>query len=177
MVRFSYPVGNQQRKAVPHPIFFVTIQELHKAAESGTHERRIVALTNSCAEFDHTDETRHNVELQNNAALVLSKMLNVSDDEDEIRMVCAALEMVFRAQSTYVHVAFDKCASVMMPNLLNIMERAESGNMKHAGKLMNTLILCPYEKFFSHCELFLCMIFRRYHHQRQQDAPLHFPGT
>jgi len=108
------------------------IEELSRASESGGYEKRIVAITNACAEFDHADEIRHNSELQHGAANVLSKILSATEDEDEIRMVCAAIEMVFRAQMTYVHVAFDKCGSVMMPNLLRILERAENGKMKHA---------------------------------------------
>lgn len=107
--------------------------DLNRASETGAHEKRIVAITNACAEFDHADDTKHNVELQNGAANVLTKILSTTENEDEIRMVCAATEMVFRAQMTYVHVAFEKCGSVMIPNLLRIMERAESGHMKHAG--------------------------------------------
>jgi hypothetical protein len=106
--------------------------ELHKASESSGIERRIIAITNACAEFDHGDDMKHNVELQNGAANVLAKVLSMTDDDDEIRMICAAIEMVFRAQTTYVHVAFDKCGSVMVPILLRLLERAENGNMKHA---------------------------------------------
>ncbi len=75
---------------------------------------------------------------------MLSKILSATDDEDEIRMVCAAIEMVFRAQMTYVHVAFDKCGSVMMPNLLRIMERAENGKIKHAGKFVERATKFPF---------------------------------
>lgn len=107
------------------------IEELSRAVDIGGHEKRIAAITNACAEFDHADEIRHNAELQHGAATILSKILSSTDDDDEIRMVCAAIEMVFRAQMTYVHVAFDKCGTVMMPNLLRTMERAENGKMKH----------------------------------------------
>lgn len=108
------------------------LSELHRASEQYGHERRIIAITNACAQFDHGDDLKHNVELQNGAANVLSKVLSMTDDDDEIRMICAAIEMVFRAQTTYVHVAFDKCGSVMVPILLRLLERAENGNMKHA---------------------------------------------
>eukprot|EP00934_Nitzschia_sp_Nitz4_P001790 Nitzschia sp. Nitz4//scaffold129_size63868//41950//45266//NITZ4_006201-RA/size63868-augustus-gene-0.53-mRNA-1//1//CDS//3329534911//1790//frame0 len=108
------------------------IEELHRSVESGVKERRAISITNTCADFDHMDDKRHNVELQKGAATVLSKMLSSSQDEDEMRMVCAALEMVFRAQPSYVHVAFDKCGSVMMPHLLRLLERAENGDMKQA---------------------------------------------
>ena len=82
-------------------------KELYIAVESGTPERKIAAITNACAEFDHGDEIRHNVELQHGAAHALAKILSLTDDEDESRMVCAAIEMVFRAHSSYVHVAYD----------------------------------------------------------------------
>jgi len=107
-------------------------KELHKASESFNLERRIVAITNACAEFDHDDDLKHNTELQNGAAQVLAKSLSTTDDDDEIRMVCAAIEMVFRAQGPYVHVAFDKCGTTMVPILLRLLERAENGSMKHA---------------------------------------------
>lgn len=118
------------------------IEDLNRASETGTYEKRIAAITNACAEFDHADDIKHNVELQNGAANVLTKILSITEDEDEIRMVCAATEMVFRAQTTYVHVAFDKCGSVMIPNLLRIMERAENGHMKHAGKCILKSHVC-----------------------------------
>ena len=113
--------------------------ELSRAAELGGHEKRIAAITNACAEFDHSDEIRHNAELQHGAAMILSKILSSTDDDDEIRMVCAAIEMVFRAQMTYVHVAFDKCGNVLMPNLLRTMERAENGKMKHGGECLTVI--------------------------------------
>ena len=62
----------------------------------------------------------------------MAKVLTMTDDDDEIRMICAAIEMVFRAQTAYVHVAFDECGSIMVPILLRLLERAENGNMKHA---------------------------------------------
>jgi hypothetical protein len=102
---------------------------LHRATG---HEGRIVAITNACAEFDHGDDLKHNVELQSGAANVLAKVLSMTDDDDEIRMICAAIEMVFRAQTKYVHVAFDKVGSTMVPLMLRVLDRCESGNMKHA---------------------------------------------
>jgi hypothetical protein len=49
-------------------------------------DKRIIALTNACAEFDHLDDSRHNMELQQGAAVVLCKVLalilNSTDSED-----------------------------------------------------------------------------------------------
>jgi len=105
------------------------IEELSRATG---HDKRIAAITNACAEFDHKDENKHNSELQHGAATILAKTLSMTDDDDEIRMICAAIEMVFRGSPKYVHVAFDKVGSVMIPLLLRLLERCEGGNMKHA---------------------------------------------
>lgn len=105
------------------------LAELNKASGS---ERRIAAITNACAEFDHMDEPKHNAELHYGAPSILSKILSMTDDDDEIRMICAAIEMVFRGSTKYVHVAFDKVGPTMIPLLLRLLDRCESGNMKHA---------------------------------------------
>jgi hypothetical protein len=103
--------------------------ELNRAAGS---DRRIAAITNACAEFDHVDESQHNAELHYGAASILAKTLSMTDDDDEIRMICAAIEMVFRGSAKYVYIAFDKVGASMIPLLLRLLERCESGNMRHA---------------------------------------------
>jgi hypothetical protein len=121
------------------------IDDLKKAADTSCpQERRIIAITNACAEFDHPEEARHNVELQEGAASALCKVLaavpppkttssKVSDSsDDEIRMIASALEMVFRGHAYYVHAAFGKCGNQMLPLLLQLLEQAENGNLKHA---------------------------------------------
>ncbi|KAG7373541.1 hypothetical protein IV203_034265 [Nitzschia inconspicua] len=121
------------------------IDELKRAADSSCpQEKRIVAITNACAEFDHLDEARHNVELHLGAAAALRKVLaalpppkgngtviNDSTRDDEIRMIAAALEMVFRGHSSFVQAAFDNCGNQLLPLLLQLLERAENG-MRHA---------------------------------------------
>ena len=103
--------------------------ELNKAIG---HERRIAAITNACAEFDHWDEAKHNAELQYGSANALSLLLSMSDDDDEIRMICAALEMVFRASGDVVKTSFQEVGAAIVPMLLRLLERCESGSMKHA---------------------------------------------
>jgi hypothetical protein len=120
--------------------------DLKIAAETSCpQERRIIAITNACAEFDHPDKARHNVELQEGAANALCKVLaavpppktttsKVGDaSDDKIRMIASALEMVFRGHSSYVHAAFDKCGNQMLPLLLRLLEQAKNGNLKHAN--------------------------------------------
>ena len=50
-------------------------------------DKRVIALTNACAEFDHLDDSRHNMELQQGAAAalcrVLAIVLNTADDLEE----------------------------------------------------------------------------------------------
>jgi hypothetical protein len=129
--------------------------DLKKAADpSCPQDRRIVAITNACAEFDHVDEAKHNVELQQGAATALCKVLaavpphrnldgsskggDVSstisggDVDDEVRMIAAAMEMIFRGQPSYIQEAVDKCSLQLLPLLLTYLERAETGTMKHA---------------------------------------------
>jgi len=213
------------------------IEELKKSAESSyPADKRIIALTNACAEFDHLDDSRHNLELQNGAALVLCKVLavilndadtnhqdggydydidrdydydqksvgsdqnnnnynggkgnkesqeskniqeddakheedhsvksstrtnaitNASEDnnhddynDDALRMIATALEMVFRGQATFVHSAYDKCGGTtqyeeamvgptpmgLLPLLLRLLDRAEGLHQGHRMKKHN----------------------------------------
>mmetsp|Transcript_5409 Transcript_5409/g.13592 ORF Transcript_5409/g.13592 Transcript_5409/m.13592 type:complete len:1089 (+) Transcript_5409:135-3401(+) len=163
------------------------IEELKKSIDmSYSADKQVIALTNACAEFDHLDDSRHNMELQQGAAEILCKILaiilnnaevevygssgvanngvkhgiifkgagtkdttatpNVAMSEeneindDALRMVATALEMVFRGQSVYVHSAYVKCGSNadhedavsgysptggLLPLLLRLLNRAE----------------------------------------------------
>ncbi|KAL3907510.1 MAG: hypothetical protein SGARI_003505, partial [Bacillariaceae sp.] len=110
--------------------------------------------------FDHLDESKHNVELQQGAATALTKVLaavppprntnidgsgkgsvvddtstlsSTTDFDDEVRMIAAALEMIFRGSASYIQQAFVRCEAQLLPLLLRILERAEiTGHMKHA---------------------------------------------
>lgn len=113
------------------------LAELHRASESNSHERRLAAITSACADFDHADTPRHNRELQNGVARILAKFLATEEGDDGTQKGCAALEMVFRAQPTYAHVAFDKCGSLLIPTLMKILEKAEAKQMKYAGESNN----------------------------------------
>ena len=104
-------------------------EELNKAIG---HERRIAAITNACAEFDHWDESKHSAELHFGSANVLSLLLSMTDNDDEIRMICAALEMVFRANTDNVKSSFYEVGAAVVPMLLRLLERCESGSMRHA---------------------------------------------
>jgi HEAT repeats len=90
--------------------------------------RRIEAITNACEIFDHYDEARHNIELYQGAAQALGKM----QPDDALRMICSALEMVFRASTRTVQQSYSKCGSGLLTNLLHLMDRCEKGDVKHA---------------------------------------------
>jgi hypothetical protein len=96
------------------------------------NERRIALITNVCEVLDHWDEPKHNMELFNNCASLLTKALQVISSEDEIRMICAALEMVFRGSAKSVQNAYDKLNNTLLPKLVRLLETLENGQHKHA---------------------------------------------
>ena len=89
-----------------------------------------------CAEFDHWDEQKHNAELHFGAASVLSLALTMTTDDNEVGMVCTALEMVFRASTASVHIAFDKVGTSLIPWMLQIMQKCENGKLKNSDACM-----------------------------------------
>ena len=98
----------------------------------------MAAITNACAELDHWDEAKHNAELRYGIANILSLLLSNSNNDDEIRMICAALEMVFRCSTDVLWETFQGLGSdggvgsAIVILLLRLVERCESGDMKHA---------------------------------------------
>ena len=96
------------------------------------HERRKAAISNACAEFDHWDTEKHNIELQLGCSNVLSLVLSMTDDSTEIRMICAALEMVYRASTEVVRKSFQDVGPDIVPLLLKLLERCEKDTAKHS---------------------------------------------
>jgi hypothetical protein len=72
------------------------------------------------------------MELQYGAANVLTLILSMTEDDDEIRMLCAALEMVFRSSQVSVQQAYNKVSSNLLPILLTLTEQCESNTLKHS---------------------------------------------
>lgn len=107
----------------------IIIAELNKAIDQ---ERRMAAITNACAEFDHWDAEKHNIELHFGCPNVLCLVLSMTDNQDEIRMICAALEMVFRASTDSVRSTFQEVGPSVVPLLLKIMERCERDILKYS---------------------------------------------
>jgi hypothetical protein len=94
--------------------------------------RRIAAVTNACSLFDHFDEARHNIELYHGAGLVLAKMIQQPIMDDEMRIMCAALEMVFRASTNSIQATYQKINNSLLPSLFRLLERCEERTVKHA---------------------------------------------
>lgn len=101
-----------------------------KKAQS--RDGRIGAITNACVEFDHWDEHRHAIELKFGADKVFTKILSGTSDDDEIRMICSALEMVFRASSEALKNSYFSLSESLVPVLLRLLEKCENGNLRNA---------------------------------------------
>ena len=101
---------------------------------STTPDKRIAAITNACEILDHADEARHNIELYHGAATALSKLLLVTQNDDEIRMILSATEMVFRGSPKAVAAAFFKMNSgpQCFQHLIRLLRDFETRKMKHA---------------------------------------------
>lgn len=100
------------------------VDELNKAIGP---EKRRSAIERACMEFDHQNELQHNAELYLGAANVLCLVLSMSDNEDEIRNICAALEMVYRAEREAVIISYQDVGAALVPLLLRLLERCEKG--------------------------------------------------
>uniref|UniRef100_A0A7S3LEH1 Armadillo repeat-containing protein 8 n=1 Tax=Amphora coffeiformis TaxID=265554 RepID=A0A7S3LEH1_9STRA len=112
--------------------------------------RRIASVTNACSLFDHHDEARHNIEVSFGAAHVLGKMIQQPVSDDEMRIMCAALEMVFRASPGSVRGAYQRLNSSLLPALFRMLDRCEERSVKHADisilnitKIVYYLSKCP----------------------------------
>jgi hypothetical protein len=56
----------------------------------------------------------------------------MTDDSTEIRMICAALEMVYRASTEVVRKSFQDVGPDIVPLLLKLLERCETDTVKHS---------------------------------------------
>lgn len=86
--------------------------------------------------FNHNDPTKHNAELYYGAIAALSKQLSMTVNHDEIRMICAAMEMSFRGGSKYVKEAYHINGAVMIPLFLRLLDRCEQSRMRYADDII-----------------------------------------
>jgi len=115
---------------------FKTIQKVRRVIEdlktAVGRTQRLTAITLACAEFDHCITERHNAELSLGSAKALRLLLSTTNNDDEISLICAALEMVYRASPEMVRLSFDDVGAQIVPLLLRLLERCENGTVKHA---------------------------------------------
>lgn len=104
------------------------MEDLNRAQGPG---RRIEAITIACESFDHVDEAKHNIELYHGAVQALARVLGLASNDDESRMICAALEMVFRGSPKSVKAAYDRVGPAIVSHMVRLLDRSSSGNMKH----------------------------------------------
>jgi hypothetical protein len=100
---------------------------------SRSSERRIASITNACEEFDHWETEKHDIELLYGAAVVLTKLLiNTDDDENELRMILAATEMVFRASPKAISNALQpgKPTHSLSQQLIKLWDYLDSSSME-----------------------------------------------
>lgn len=98
-----------------------------------------MAITNACADFNHWDEPKHNAELYYGAADVLTVYLSQTEDDEELRLICAALEMVFRSSAKHVKVAFIKNGNSILPLLLKLLERCENDQVQQSAVIIGSI--------------------------------------
>jgi hypothetical protein len=101
------------------------IDDLNKAIG---HDRRMAALSNACQEFDHWDTQKHDIEISLGAVNVLSLVLSMTSDTEEVqmRMICAALEMVYRASPSMIHQSYKEVGKPLLSVLLRFLSTCES---------------------------------------------------
>ena len=100
------------------------VDELNKAIGP---DKRKSAVAQACAEFDHGIEAKHSVGLYLGAANVLCLVSSMSEKEDEIQSICAALEMVCRAEREAVIISYQDVGAALVPLLMRLLDRCENG--------------------------------------------------
>ncbi|GAX29345.1 hypothetical protein FisN_16Hh220 [Fistulifera solaris] len=138
-------------------------RKLRKVVEdlvrSQGYDRRIAAISTACEMFDHNDEGIHNLELEQGAAHALSKLLAMAASDDEIRMICSALEMVFRGSSKCVHAAYERLPANLLVLLLRLLSRCETGSMANAAvSILNIWRILTYLGRCSQLRATLCRL-------------------
>eukprot|EP00970_Alexandrium_tamarense_P006096 scaffold1022_cov196-Alexandrium_tamarense.AAC.19 len=100
------------------------VDDLNKAIGP---EKRKAAINQACIEFSHNDDSKHNAELYLGAASVLCLVLSMSDNDEEVQHITAALEMVYRADREAVIFSYHDVGAALVPLLLRLLERCERG--------------------------------------------------
>jgi hypothetical protein len=137
------------------------VADLNRLEAGTAPERRIATITTACALFDHHSDFKHDAELRYGAASILTRELLNTDVPDETRMLCAALEMVFRGnpQRQMLSSAYlDKpVQSFLVQSLLRVLEEYEDGGSSQQSPTQFTLVtilnISKILFYLSRCEL------------------------
>ena len=97
-------------------------------------------IANACEEFDHWDNNKHDLEISLGAANVLSLFLSMTSEDDEVqmRMICAALEMVYRASSESLIKSYKEVGGPLIPVLLRFLESCKKSASFHNNNTNNS---------------------------------------
>jgi len=78
---------------------------------------------------------------------MLCLVLSIIEEEDNIYMICAALEIVYRASTEAVRRRFQYVGHAVIPLLLKLLQRCENTNLKHADT--SVINICKVLLYFS----------------------------
>jgi hypothetical protein len=93
------------------------------------HPRRLTYISHALQAFDHQNMYKHNLELGLKAPEALSHLLfHPNKNDEEIRMICSALEMVYRGSATAVKSSFWECGKLMIPEWFKLSEQYEENS-------------------------------------------------
>lgn len=93
------------------------------------HSQRVALITDALQQFDHGSMHRHNIELKLNAPEALSHLLfETGKNDDEVRMICSALEMVYRGSTSAVKASFFETGKLMIPEWLKVSNQYEESS-------------------------------------------------
>lgn len=89
-------------------------------------EHRIAFITNACQILDHYDIQDHNSELSLGVATVLVNRIQATSQQEEVRMLVSALEMVLRATTQSLQIAYEAWPPKFLERLSSLLESYET---------------------------------------------------
>jgi len=97
-------------------------------------EMRLAALMTAIAEFNHNDQTKHDIELDAQADRVLFQKLAFAlvcdKSNEEVGLICSALEMVYRGSRNRVANAVNEFGMSALPLILMMIEGCPQKNKR-----------------------------------------------
>ena len=122
--------ATDERYASVHKV----VEALNKAIGP---EKRRVALHTAAREFTAQDAKGCTASLYLGAADALTLLLSMSDDEEEIGVTAACLELVYRAEKEGIVYSYREVGAALVPLCLRLLERAERRGKAMEGTMMD----------------------------------------